>query len=135
MAHVYRVLYRLTISINLASIFVWMTSKKQQQKRSKNAAPWPLSSLHHQALHRGIGTVAPSNHVWSRREQAHRLPGALVPQPGSSDDEAYTGVPAQLPNQFTATLPIKPSNTELSNTGVYRWRCLYNPLLHNSTVW
>jgi len=80
---------------------------KQQQKCSKSAAPWPLSPLRHPALHQGIGAVAPSDHMWSRPEQAHRLSGALLPQPRSSDDEAYTGVSAQLPNQFTSYFAYK----------------------------
>ena len=56
---------------------------------------WSLSPLRHQALHRGTS------------EQAHRLPGAQLPQPRSSDDKAYTGVPAQLPTQFTSYCAYK----------------------------
>jgi len=50
---------------------------------------------------------APSDHMWSRLEQAHLLPGALLPQPRSSDDEAYTGVSSQLLNQFTSYFAYK----------------------------
>ena len=72
MARVYQTFYRLPISINLLRFSCGYTShtllarqlsallclsgksKKQQQKRSKTAAPWPLSPLRHPALHRGI---------------------------------------------------------------------------------
>ena len=141
MAHVYRALYRLPISMNLLRFscgytsqkllarqlsallgyLARMTSKKQQQKRSKSAAPWPLSPLYYPVLHRGTD----AKHLQTDVVQARAsLPEALLPSHKAVYDEAKRASPRCFQVNPRATMPIKLSNTRLSNSGVPPSECV-----------
>ena len=69
--------------------------------------------------------------MWSRPEQAHRLPGAQLPSHEVANDEAKRGSPRCFLLNSRATVPIiRPPNTV-----VCRLVNEYNPLLGNVANW
>ena len=109
-------------------------SKKQEQKRSKIAAPWPLYPLRHPSLHRGFGAKHLRTTCGPGPSKPTAFLGLSSPQPRSSDDEAYTGVPAQLPTQFTSHCAYKAVEHWAVKYWCVQMALLYNPLLHNVTL-
>jgi len=76
-------LYKTNIDYEKPSLTSLMTSKKQQQKRSKIAVAIVPSAPPGASL--GLWYWVPLDHAWSRPEQAHYLPGALLPQTWNSE--------------------------------------------------
>jgi len=95
---------------SIKKVLSWPRIIKFEEVRSKNEAKsllrghCPLCSTR-----RFIGALVSSTFgpQCGPGPSKHRLPGALFPQPRSSDDEAYTGILAQLPNQFTSYFAYK----------------------------
>ena len=88
-----------------------------------------MSPLRHPALQRGIGTEYLRTYTWSRPEQAHRLPGALLPNHEAANDETKRASPRCFQLNSRATVPI--GRRALGyHLVVCRLANTYNPLMY-----
>jgi len=92
-----------------------MTSKKQQQNEAESLFRVHCPLCAHGASS-GHWYWLPSDHTWSRPEQAHRLPGAQLPRHETANDKAKRASPH--------CFQLNPRATMLSFSGVPPSECV-----------